>query len=151
MERKIFDNEYVECVLDDSIPVLKHRWLKKPPGFEFKKNLKLILSEYDKLKNDYENLMWLADTKQLGEVSEEVEEWLNAEWDTMLFEQSNVKVHSVILGEDIFADYPMEKFKLIAEKKYKKLNVSLGVFADESNANQWMRSFKLEVTSNKRN
>ncbi|MGK7391067.1 MAG: hypothetical protein ACNS60_11980 [Candidatus Cyclobacteriaceae bacterium M2_1C_046] len=142
MEKTIFENEYVKCVLDESIPVLKHRWLKEPPGFEFKKNLKLILSEYDEIEGNYDNLMWLADTKELGEISEEVEEWLNEEWDNKLFKESNVKVHAVILGEDIFADYPMEKFKIVAEEKFKTQGIKLGLFSEENEAYDWLKSKK---------
>lgn len=139
MKKDIYHNEYVEVFLDNSIPVLAHRWVKEPPGYEFKKNLSSILDIYKKERKNYPDLKWLAYTSELGEVSEEIEEWLNNEWDRMLFEEAEIKVHAVILGEDLFADYPMEKFKLTAEDKFKNKGVKLGIFASEEEAYKWIK------------
>jgi hypothetical protein len=92
------------------------------------------------LKKSYANLAWLADTQLLGEVDEETEEWFVKVWDDLLFNQAQVKIHAVILGEDLFAEYPMEKFKMDAEQKFKQLNVQLGVFSDEQEAYDWIRT-----------
>ena len=142
MDHPVFANQYLTCVLDDSVPVLKHRWLCAPPGGEFQKGLLAILEEYKKLKTIYPNLMWLADTELLGELSEEDEGWLTREWDHLLFDEAGVKVHAVILGPDFFADYPMEKFKSSSEKKFQQLGAQLEVFLDEKGAYQWLRDIK---------
>jgi len=136
----IFENEFVICELDDSLPVLKHRWKRQTPGEEFRKNLIEIQRHYLKLKISYENLAWLADTQLLGEVDEETEEWFARVWDDLLFNQAQVKIHAVILGDDLFAEYPMEKFKMDAEQKFKQLNVQLGVFSNELKAYDWIRT-----------
>ena len=70
----VFDNEYVRCELDDSLPLLKHRWLKEPSGENFKYNLQRIQEEYLRLKESHHNLAWMADTELLGELDEDVEE-----------------------------------------------------------------------------
>lgn len=136
----IFDNEYVTCELDDSIPVLKHRWKSEPPGVKFKENLIRIQQEYIKLSKSYTNMAWLAHAELLGELDEDMEAWLLEEWEDLLFVKAGVKIHAVILGKDIFADYPMEKFKQDAEIKFEKLNVHLGVFSDEPDAYEWIKS-----------
>lgn len=136
----IFRNEFVTCELDDSLPVLRHIWIKEPPGEEFKKNLINVLSSYKSLANSYKSLAWLADTTELGELDEVAEKWLVEEWDKMLFEQAGVKIHAVILGPNIFADYPMEKFKMDAEQKFNKLGVNLGVFSNTEDAYDWIKS-----------
>ncbi|MCG8390388.1 MAG: hypothetical protein MJA30_32870, partial [Cytophagales bacterium] len=102
MDHPVFSNQYLTCILDDSIPVLKHRWQCSPPLGEFKKGLLAILKEYKQYKIDYPNLKWLADTELLGELSEEDEKWLTSEWDHLLFDEAGVKVHAVILGPDFF-------------------------------------------------
>ena len=114
----IFENEFVKCELDDSLPVLRHRLLLSPPAEEFKFNLQRIQEEYIQLKKSYRNLAWLADTQQLGELDQDVDQWLVDEWEDLLFTKAGVQVHAVILGASIFADYPMEKFKLDAEEKF---------------------------------
>jgi len=135
----ILDTEYVKCDVDDAIPVLRHRWKKSPPDEVFQNGLTLIAEHYHKLKASYPNLAWLADTEQLGELSESVEDWLVNVWEDLLFKQSGVKVHAVILGASIFADYPMEKFKMDAEAKFKAYNVHLGVFSHEFEAHEWIK------------
>jgi len=135
----IFENEFVRCELDDGIPVLRHRWLKEPPPEIFKRNLIRIQEEYKQLSNSYSNLTWLADTELLGELDEETENWLVKEWEDLLFNKAKVKVHAVILGASIFADYPMEKFKQDAEEKFRSENIHLGVFSNQHEAYQWLR------------
>lgn len=136
----IFENEFVRCELDDDVPVLRHRWLQPPPAEEFKFNLLRILEEYIQLKKTYAHLAWLANTALLGELDLEVEQWLVDTWETLLFEKAGVQVHAVILGKDIFADYPMERFKLDAEEKHRSKNLSLGVFSSEADAYAWIKA-----------
>jgi hypothetical protein len=135
----VSENEYVKCELDDSLPVLQHRWKKEPPGEAFKANLIKILESYSELKNSYTNLAWLADTTLLGELDEWTEKWLVDVWEHLLFEKAGLKIHAVILGSNIFADYPMEQFKADAEKKFKQFNVHLGVFSTQADAYRWIR------------
>lgn len=141
----IFENEFVKCLLDDSVPVLRHRWLAAPPAEEFKFNLIRIQEEYIQLKNSYTNLAWLADTNLLGELDEEVEQWLVNTWEDLLFDKAGVQIHAVILGASIYADYPMEKFKSDAEEKYKSKNTRLGVFSNEKEAYDWIKKQQASI------
>jgi hypothetical protein len=136
----IFENEYVVCELDDSLPVLKHRWKLAVSGDQFKSNLVQIQKHYKTVSAVHKNLAWLADTTLLGELDEETEKWLAEEWQNLLFKDAGVKIHAVILGEDIFADYPMEKFKMEAARKFNQFNVQLEVFSDEEDAYVWIRT-----------
>lgn len=139
----IFENEFVRCELDDDVPVLRHRWLAAPPGQEFKFNLKRILEEYIQLKKTYTNLAWLANTELLGELDVDVEQWLVDEWEGLLFDVAGVRVHAVILGASIYADYPMERFKMDAEEKHRSKNLSLEVFSNESEAYRWIKAHQV--------
>lgn len=134
----ILENERVVCELDASVPVLKHHWLKNTKGPEFRDQLVEIQKEYLKLKSDYPNLKWLADATNLGELTSEDEDWLETKWETLLFVEAGVKVHAVILADDIYADYSMEKFKAAADKKHQEQGVSLGVFFIPENAHKWL-------------
>lgn len=140
MTQLVFDTEYVVCELDDALPVLKHSWKKETPDKIFRETLVTIQHHYLALSKAYANLAWLADTQQLGEVDQETEKWFKEIWDDLLFNQANVKIHAVILGEDLFAEYPMEKFKMDAEKKFQHHKVQLGVFSDEEEAYDWIRT-----------
>lgn len=135
----VFENEYVRCELDDSLPLLKHRWLKEPSGEDFKNNLIRIREEYLKLKESYIHLAWMADTELLGELDEDVEAWLVNVWEDLIFNKAGVRIHAVILGASFFADYPMEKFKLDAEEKHKLKDIYLGIFSNENDAYPWIR------------
>lgn len=140
MSTKVFETDWVICEVDDSIPLLRHRWIRKPSSKEFRSGLKAVLTEYNQLSSKYKDLKWLADTEMLGELSTEDEKWLTNEWDDMLFREAGVKVHAVILGHDIFADYPMEDFKMSSARKFTELGVKLEVFTDEESAYEWLRS-----------
>lgn len=143
---RIFDNEYLFCELDDSLPVLRHYWKKATPGEQFKLNLLKVLEEYKVLKQSYKGLAWLADTTQLGELDEKMEAWLVEEWEDLLFVKAGVKIHAVILGESIYADYPMENFKQDAEQKFQDYNVHLGVFSNQEEAYSWIKEQLLIVS-----
>ena len=142
----IFDNEWVTCELDDSLPVLRHRWKKSPGDPAFRENLMRILEEYKSLKISYEFLGWLADTTLLGELEKETEEWLVKTWEELLFANGAVRIHAVILGASIFADYPMEKFKHDSEEKFKTFDVHLGVFSNQREAYNWIKEKQLLLT-----
>src|SRR6478609_887866 len=137
---QVFRNDLLVCELDDSVPVLRHRWTKEPTDEQFENNLIEVARHYRDLKKSYTNLAWLADTKLLGELSAQVEDWLEKIWEDVLFRESGVTIHAVILGENIFADFPMEKFKMDAEEKFNSLNVHLGVFSNQQAAYEWIRT-----------
>ena len=139
MVKRILDNEFLLCELDDSLPVLRHYWKKAPPGEQFRSNLLKVLEEYRPLSLSFKELAWLADTAELGELDEKTETWLVEEWEDLLFVKSDVKIHAVILGESIYADYPMENFKQDAEEKFQTYNVHLGVFSDQEEAYSWIK------------
>ena len=137
---ELVKNEWLVISLDPEIPVLMHRWLKEPDAETFKEQLVQVQEKYLAVRDDFENLKWLADTKLLGQRSFEEEQWLEETWEKLLFEDAGVKVHAVILGDDIFADYSMEKFKSIAAKRYKEAGVRLGVFLTEEDAIEWLKT-----------
>jgi len=143
---RIFDNDFLYCELDDSLPVLRHYWKKATPGEQFKLNLLKVLEEYKVLRQSYKGLTWLADTTQLGELDEKMETWLVEEWEDLLFGNAGVKIHAVILGESIYADYPMENFKQDAEQKFQDYNVHLGVFSNQEEAYSWIKEQLLIVS-----
>jgi hypothetical protein len=137
---QVYQNDLLICELDDSVPVLRHRWTKEPTDEQFESGLIELAKLYRELRKSYKTLAWLADTKLLGELSPEVEEWLEKIWEDVLFKESGVTIHAVILGANMFADFPMEKFKMDAEEKFISLNVHLGVFSNQQAAYEWMKS-----------
>ncbi len=141
MIRTVYQNDLLICELDDSVPVLRHRWTHEPTDDQFENGLIELAKHYRVLKKSYKNLAWLADTKLLGELSSDVEQWLENTWEELLFRESGVTIHAVILGESIFADFPMEKFKMDAEEKFINLNVHLGIFSNEQAAYDWIKGF----------
>jgi hypothetical protein len=139
MQIDLKEDELIKIFIDTEIPVLIHSWLREPSEAEFKAGLIELQKVYLEQKKSYENLKWLADTKLLGQRSYEEEQWLEKVWEQLLFEEAGVKVHAVILGDDIFADYSMEKFKSLAAKKHQEDGVELGVFLNEENAMSWLK------------
>lgn len=141
MVKVLEKNEWVDVYIDEEIPVMVHKWKKAPDSDTFRSTLKNLQKLYIRNKDTYSNLMWLADTKHLGERTQEDEEWLSDTWEKLLFEDAGVSVHGVILSDDIYADYSMEKFKQKANETYAKKGVNLGVFMDSDTAYNWLRAF----------
>jgi hypothetical protein len=139
MKIEVLSDGLIEVEVHTDIPVLKHRWLREPTVEEFENKLLEVQKIYMDYVSKYPGLKWLADTKLLGQRSYEEEQWLENTWERLLFEEAGVKVHAVILGDDIFADYSMEKFKSMAAKKYEQIGVKLGVFLTEENAIKWLQ------------
>ena len=139
MNNVLLDNGLVRVELDDTLPVLKHRWLKRPSSDDFRSQLVEIQEMYVQQKTQYPGLKWLADTELLGELTSEDEKWLEDTWEKLLFIDAELKVHAVILGDDIFADYSMEHFKIKADKTFKEKGVKLGIFMNEEKAYAWLK------------
>jgi hypothetical protein len=135
----LLENEWIRVKIDEDVPVLIHQWLQEPSPEVFKEELQSVQKIFLDKKNEFVGLKWLADTKLLGQRSYEEEQWLEQTWEKLLFEDAGVKVHAVILGDDIFADYSMEKFKAMAAKHYEEKGVKLGVFLTEENAMNWLK------------
>lgn len=142
MSITLVEKDKIVAKLDESIPVMIHKWLKPPTSDEFRDQLLELKEIYLTHRDKYENLMWLADTQSLGELTYEDEKWLEEVWERELFVNAGVKVHAVILSDDIYADYSMEKFKMMTDKKYAETGIRLGVFMDEESAYEWMKSIK---------
>jgi hypothetical protein len=69
------------------------------------------------------------------------QKWLDEIWNELLFVQADVKTHAVIIGEDAFAKYVMDKFKNSMNQKYKSKNIILETFKNEAAAYSWFESF----------
>jgi len=139
MIEEVYTNDWVVVTIDDEIPVLIHKWIQSAPSEVFREQLTELQKLYNSKKKAHPNLMWLADTKNLGERSEEDEKWLQEVWEKLLFEEAGVKVHAVVLADDIYADYSMEQFKIAAHKRYDELGVRLGVFMNQQSAYNWLK------------
>lgn len=139
MNNVLLDNELVRCELDSTIPVLKHRWLQRPTSEGFRSQLLAIQKIYIQQKKEYPGLKWLADTELLGELTTEDEKWLAGTWEKLLFVDAELKVHAVILGDDIFADYSMENFQSKSSLAFAEKGVKLGVFMNEERAYEWLK------------
>lgn len=135
----IRETDLTICQIDSEIPVMMHRWLRKPNSEEFREELKALQELYIEQSPGFTNLKWLADTELLGERTKDDEVWLEETWEKMLFDEAGVKVHAVILGHDIYADYSMESFLRDADRTYRDKGVQLGLFMNIESAMEWLR------------
>jgi len=139
--KEIFKLPHLECYYDEDANVMFHIWIKKPTSEQLKNGLKQVFDEYVKLRKGLGgNIHWLADTQKIGVISIDDQAWLEKVWNEMLFVQANVKTHAVIIGNDVFAKYAMEKFKKAMLEKYKDKNLYLATFADKDQAYDWFKS-----------
>ena len=139
--KKLFARDYLECFFDEEAMILFHVWLRKPTSAEFREGLISVCNEFIdyKTKNN-KALHWLGDTRNVGVLSIDDQGWLERVWNEMLFVKAGVKNHAVIIGNDVFAKYAMEKFKNNMNTKYAGQNLHLETFADQAAAYKWFES-----------
>lgn len=139
--KEIFKLPHLECYHDEDANVMYHIWVKKPTSEQLKSGLTKVFDEYVNLrKNLGGNIHWLADTQKIGVISIDDQAWLEKVWNEMLFVKANVKTHAVIIGNDVFAKYAMEKFKKAMLDKYQDKNLFLATFPDKDAAYAWFKS-----------
>lgn len=69
------------------------------------------------MKKTILGLHWLADTQELSILPLDDQKWLDEVWNDTIFVKAGVRSHAVIVGNDVFARYAMEKFKKTMTQK----------------------------------
>lgn len=142
--KTLFEEEFLICQFDEENKILYHIWLDKAKGDVFRNALLKVLDFYKTLKSSYSTLHWLGDTTKLSVLPIADQRWLDETWNELLFVEAGVKTHAVIIGDDAFARYAMDKFKNSMNQKYADQNIILETFKDEAAAYNW---FKMLNTS----
>jgi len=138
--RSLFKGACVECFLDADARVFYHVWYAKPTSMQFREGLIKVLDEYIIHKKDFkEPLHWLADTRDLGVIGMDDQGWLEQVWNDMLFTKAEVRSYGVIIGNDIFARYTMEKFIITMQQLYADKDLNIAAFPDKESAYKWFR------------
>ena len=138
--KSLFKEVTLECFLDSDSRVLYHIWYGKPSSYNFREGLMRVFNEYMTHKKQFKTpLHWLADTRSLGVVTVDDQGWLQRVWNETLFVKGGVKTHAVIIGEDVFAKYAMEKFKKTMQEQYADKNLYLETFPDKDSAYEWFK------------
>ncbi len=138
--KTIFKEDYLECFYDEANSVLFHVWIRKPSSEEFKDGLTRVYDTYLSYKKTGTLLHWLGDTRNMGVLSIDVQQWLDEVWNEMLFVKAGVKTHAVIVGKDVFAKYAMDKFKNAMMEKFAAQKIHLDTFEDREAAYEWFKS-----------
>ncbi|ELR69660.1 hypothetical protein C900_04885 [Fulvivirga imtechensis AK7] len=142
--KTVFEEDYLICHFDEESKVLHHIWKDKAKGDNFRKGLLKVYDTYIALKKDHPGLHWLADTRKLSVLPLADQQWLDDTWNELLFVQAGVKTHAVIIGDDAFAKYAMEKFKNTMNKRYASQQIKLETFVDEREAYDWFKKLNRE-------
>ncbi|MFO7257291.1 MAG: hypothetical protein DIU61_006325 [Bacteroidota bacterium] len=136
----IFKEPHLECYYDEDANVMFHVWIKKPSSEQLREGLTRVFNEYTNMKKKKGgNIHWLADTQKIGVVSIDDQGWLEKVWNEMLFVKAGVKTHAVIIGNDVFAKYAMEKFKKTMMERYRDQNLYLATFPSKEEAYAWFK------------
>ena len=136
---KLFERKSIICYFNNEEKVVFHKWLEKSKGEDFRSGLTGVYEEYVKLKRRNPVLHWLGDTRNLGVLPLEDQKWLDEVWNELLFEKAEVKTHAVIVSNDVFTKYAMQKFCQTMAQKYSAQNVQLATFTNEEDAYEWFR------------
>ena len=75
------------------------------------------------------------------------QKWLDETWNELLFVDAGVKTHAVIIGDDAFTKYAMEKFKKTMNQKYASKKIILETFKDEEAAYAWFMNLNEKIAA----
>ena len=134
--KTLFEEEFLLCKFDEENKILYHIWLDKVKGELFRNSLLRVLNYYKNLKTRNLSVLPLDDQK-----------WMDETWNELLFVDAGVKTHAVIIGNDAFAKYAMDKFKNTMNQKYESQNIALETFKDEAAAYSWFKNFNNSIPS----
>ena len=137
MKKQIFEEPYLECYLEDSVPVLAHRWKSHPNKDEFKSSLMKMIEHFKALRKDHPALTWCGDTTNLGVLSLETQNWLNEEWSQIMV-KAQLKYHALVVPKDVFAKHAMKKFKDSIDSGHKE-EIVISYFTEETAAFNWLK------------
>jgi hypothetical protein len=115
--KTLFEEKHLACYFDEEERIVYHKWLNKAIGEDFRSGLLKVCNEYIKLKKTILGLHWLADTQELSVLPLDDQKWLDEVWNDTIFVKAGVRSHAVIVGNDVFARYAMEKFKKTMTQK----------------------------------
>ena len=132
-----FEEDFVICYFDDSIPVLSHRWKRFIDAEHMQAALLRMIALYSELKIEYPNISWLGDTRTMGVLSLEYQKWLEDTWPGIM-ESAGIKKHALIIPENLFAKLAMDKF--VKNIKASHHNIIIQYFKDEESANEWLKN-----------
>jgi hypothetical protein len=142
----LFKEDHLECYLDEDAKILFHVWLKKPTSEQLRSGLTRVFDEYNKHKKSFNYpLNWLGDTRKLCVVTLDDQGWLEKVWNEMLFVKAAVKAHAVVIGDDVFAKYAMEKFKNAMQTKYADKNLHMETFKTTEEAYTWFKNIEKRI------
>lgn len=142
--RTLFEEDHLVCHFDEENRIIYHIWRDKAKGDKFRNGLLKVYDAYIALKKEHPGLHWLADTRKLSVLPLGDQQWLDATWNELLFVQAGVKTHAVIIGDDAFAKYAMEKFKNTMNERYSNQKIKLETFKDEPEAYTWFKKLNAE-------
>jgi hypothetical protein len=136
MKKQVFEEPFIECYLDESVPVLAHYWKRHPNKDEFQSALLKMIDHFKAIRKNHPNLTWCGDTTNLGVLSLETQNWLNEKWSGIMTE-AGVKYHALVVPKDVFAKHAMKKFKASIDHNIEAFEIAH--FMDEASALEWLK------------
>jgi len=133
------DLGYFQAHYDADLDAIVEAWITSPTSEEFRIGMNKIID----LMAEHKTGALLGDTKELGALSEEDQQWSFTEW---LEKALQVGYHSfaVIISPDIFAQMSVEDTLTEVQAK---TTVTIQYFDDEEKAREWIKSVRKPVNA----
>jgi len=128
------DLGYFSAYYDAELDAIVETWVTSPTSEEFRTGMNKIID----LMAEHKTGALLGDTKELGALSEEDQQWSFTDW---LARALEVGYHSfaVIISSDIFAQMSVEDTLTEVQAK---TTVTIQYFGDEDKAREWIKSIR---------
>ncbi|MES2734138.1 MAG: hypothetical protein V4714_20490 [Bacteroidota bacterium] len=132
-----FEEKYVTCYFDDTIPVLGHEWKGFVNGENMKNTMLRMVDIFTELRKEYPNLTWLGNTTDMSAIAVVYQQWLKEDWPIMMKEKG-INKHALVIPKNMFAKTAMDKFVEDLTKNHQ--NIKIRPFHDLESANEWLKA-----------
>jgi hypothetical protein len=132
-----FEEKFVTCYFDDSIPVLGHEWKGFVNGENMKSTMLRMVDIFSELRKDYPNLTWLGNTTDMSAIATVYQQWLKEDWPDLM-KAKGIHKHALIVPKNVFAKTAMDKFVDDLVKNHQ--NILIRPFTNVQEANAWLKA-----------
>ena len=98
---------YLDITWDLDVRAQISSWVDRPSGRDIRGGLEAALDEYVKLRNEVPDAQWVGDTREIGVISQEDQDWINNDWFPRLLE-TGVRYMAVVAPRSVIAKMAVE-------------------------------------------
>jgi len=137
-DQVIFSAVYGAVLVDERVPCVISQWHAFAKRQEFKAMLELALAYYQAHSTPARPWGWVADTRHMSVIPQDVQHWLTTEWNLQL-SQAGLRQMSVVMSENVFGQLAVAHYAQATAAQQPTYALATACFATLEAAKQGAR------------